>query len=299
MRVFFRLLASDLRYGLVAAVPRFAIVALAAFLVYLLSYVVVLVKAPAAAGLTLGEGLLCVWRGMLPYAPESGVPFQFPMAWFAFLLAAAYVAADYPVRDFEGMGARLMVVARSRWAWWLAKCGWVASVALVCWALPFALAAVVTLASGGDWTLCVRPGVAVALSAGRSQAISEAASAMAADASDAAAIGAAALDVGPALAAAACTLVAIMLVQTLVSLAVHPVVGMATTVGVLFFSAYFRLWWLPGEYLMLARTDALMRAGMDPLRGALLALGVGLAAVLAGGLIVRGKDIMGRGGDAR
>ena len=172
MRPLAKLLASDLRYGLGSAVlGRVALVAAVSLLVFFLSYTALLVKAPELQGrLTLGEGLLCMWRGMAPYSPQSGRPFTFPMAWLALALSSLYVVADYPFRDLGGMGAHLIVACRSRWAWWLAKCGWVVAVALACWLATLALGAVVALASGGGLDLGVRPGVAAVLNAGRNEA---------------------------------------------------------------------------------------------------------------------------------
>ncbi len=298
-RAFGRLLASDLRYGFATAVPRFALFAFMAALSLFLSCVVLAVRFPQALGpsFTVGEALLCMWRGMLPYVPGQGEPFQFPMAWFALLVCALYVTVDYPFRDLGGMGAHMIVASRSRWSWWLAKCGWVIAMALVCWAVTFAMAGAFTLALGGEFELGVRPGVASTLSAGRNEATNAAASLVASGELEAAAAEDASIDIGPAMLALGASLAAVLLVQSAVALLVHPVVGMIAGVSVLFFSAYFRVWWLPGEYLMLARTDVLMRAGFHPWVGAVLALVVGVAAVLLGGLVFSRRDILGKGGD--
>lgn len=294
---FRRLLASDVRYGLGAVAPRLGLVVAMTLLVTFMSAVVLLVHFPQAGHVTWGEAALLVWRGILPYSPALGEPFKFPMAWFALLVAVCYMAADYPFRDLGGMGAHLIVASRSRWAWWLAKCGWVVAVALACWLATLAVAAVVALASGGGLALGVRPAVAAVLNAGRSEVVNAAASLVASGGGAEAAAADATLAVWPAMLAALACLVAILLVQTVFSLLVHPVVGMVASVAVLFFSAYFRVWWLPGQYLMLARTDELMRAGFHPWAGALLALGIAAVAVAAGGLVFSRKDILGRDDD--
>lgn len=299
MNAFVRLTASNLRYGFVTVLPRLALVTALALVTFFLSYVTLSVKFPEAArNLTLGEGMLCLWRGMLPYVPGQGEPFTFPMAWFALLIATAYTVVDYPFRDLGGMGARLIVGCHSRWAWWLAACTWVAVVALTCWLLALIVAAVWTGATGGSWDLSVRPGVAAVLSAGRNAQLTEARELLAAgEGAQAAAMEA--IPIGWALLASTLVLIAILLVQTTVSLLVHPIVGMVATIAVLFFSAYFRFWLLPGEYLMLARTDTLMRAGMHPGVGIALACVLALVAVIAGGIAFNHKDILGREGDDR
>lgn len=296
MKAFARLLASDLRYGFATIVPRLLLTGLMAALGLFLAYVVIAVRFPEGTQLSLGESMLCIWRGMLPYVPNQGEPFKFPMAWFALLVAAAFAAADYPFRDLEGMGARTIIACHSRWAWWLAKCCWVVAVAAAVWLATLAVAAIVTLLAGGAWELSVRPGVAAALSSGRNEEISAAlgmlSSGQAAQAAEAQPIG-----IGPALFVIAIALAAILLMQTTVSLLVHPIVGMATNIAVLFFSAYFRFWLLPGEYLMMARTDVLMRAGMHPAAGAGIACALAAASIVIGGFMFNRKDILGRKGE--
>ena len=300
MRALARLFASDVRYGLLCeALPRLAVVAAVSGLVFFLSYTTVLIQVPGLGGrLTFGEGVLCMFRGMLPYVPESGKPFQFPMAWLALLVSMAYVAADYPLRDLGGMGARMIVASGSRWAWWLSKCAWAIVCAFVCCAIPLAMCALATLVTGGDWSVAIRPGVATVLRSGEASTLAAGAgvdtSQLVLDVEGQALVG-----IGAAVAVLPLSLAAILLVQMLASLLVHPVVGLMTSVAVLFFSAYFRFRWLPGEYLMLARTDALMRGGMHPWQGALLGLGIIVAAVLAGGLLFARRDILGRGGEGR
>lgn len=299
MRALGRLLASDLRYGLATVLPRFGLVAALAVIVFFLSYATIYVKFPEAAHhLTLGEGILCLWRGMLPYVPEQGEPFKFPMAWFALLVAMAYAVADYPFRDLNGIGARIIVACHSRGAWWLAKCAWVITAALVCWLTTFAVAATVAWATGGGWDLSVRPGVAAVLSAGRNAELSEATKLLAVR-DTAQALALEPIPIGWSLVSCAAALIAVLLLQTTVSLLVNPIVGIIASISVLFFSAYFRFWWLPGEYLMLARTDTLMRAGMHPWVGIALSCALALGAVAVGGLAFNRKNILGKEGDDR
>ncbi len=293
MRALARLFASDIRYGLLSAVAgRLALVALVSLFVFFLSYTALLVNVPELEGrLTFGEGLLCMFRGMMPYSPASGRPFQFPMAWFALFVSALYVTADYPFRDLGGMGSHMIVACGSRWAWWLAKCGWVVACALACLAIPAVICAVATLASGGDWSVAVRPDIAASLRAGdvASQDGGAAFGEVGADVASQATVG-----IAPAVAALAVSLAAIAIAQLVVSLLVNPVIGLAVSVSVLLLSAFFRYWWLPGNYLMLARTNALMRGGFDPMAGMVLSALLIAALVIVGGLAFSRMDILGR-----
>lgn len=298
-RVFARLCSSDLRYGLASVAPRLVVVAGAAALAFFLSYVDVGVYLPNREGpLTFGETLLCVWCGMLPYDPTVSQPFDFPTAWLALIIIILYVGLDYPFRNLGGMGAHMIVAAHSRWAWWLAKCSWVAVCALVCWLVSLAVCAAITVASGGPWDLAVRAGVAVVMGAGQNDATSLIAPSIPADGGASATAAAADINIAPAMLTLLLALVAVMLVQTAVSLLTHPVVGLIAGIAVPFVSFFFAVWWLPGNYLMLARTDVLLDAGMRPDVGALLSLAVCIVCVTLGGAVFCNKDLMGREADA-
>ena len=291
-----RLLMRDVRYGFASVVGRFVLVACAAGLALFLAHVAVAAKVPELAGsLTLGERLLCAWRGMLPYVPSDGTPFPFPMAWFALLICCLYVSLDYPSRDLGGMGASVIVACRSRWAWWASKCVWVIAASIACWGIVALLALVLTVVAGGEMTLNVRPVIVWALNAGRGDVVSTAARLVSSGEVGEAAVGVAAMSISDALVASAAALVSVMLLQGVVALVTNPVAGMATGVSVLFASAYFRAWWLPGEYLMLARTEVLMRGGFQPLVGVLIAVGVSVLAVVFGGCFFARRDILAKG----
>jgi hypothetical protein len=297
-RVFARLFGSDLRYGLRTVAPRLLAVLVASVFVYFFSYVRMRVYLPAMEGpLTWGENLLCVWRGMLPYEPQLGEPFTFPMHWFALLAIVAYVTLDYPFRDLNGFGGTLVVASRSRWSWWLAKCGWTVVCAVVCWAVPLVLCALVTAGTRGAWTLGARPSVVAVLDAGRNAAVTEAGGQVLE--TRGADVGAelASFDLLPAVCVLLAALVAILLIQLAASLMVRPILGFFIAVAVLFFSAFFTVWWLPGEYLMLARCDVLCSGGMQAAVGAALCLWLSALCVVVGGVMFNHKDLMGRGTD--
>ena len=299
MKLFDKLFRSDVRYGLgVAVAGRLVIVFLVSLLVFFLSYSLVLIKLPDIQGrLTFGELMLCMFRGMTPYSPQSGRPFLLPMGWLALLISILYVTADYPFRDLGGMGAHVIVACRSRWAWWLPKCCWVVVCVLACLVIITAMCATVTLALGGEWSFRVRTDVFLALNAGDvatmtgGNASSGRTGGLRADATDSA-------DLGLAFLAFALPLVSIALVQLVAGLFAHPVIGLAVSIAQLIFSAFFKQWYLLGNYLMLARTGELMRGGMDPLVGCVLSLCTAAVAVLVGGLVFNHRDIIGRGGSA-
>lgn len=294
-----RFLRMHLTHGLRSIWPRLTLVACMAAMAFVLSYAVVVIKAPATKGaLTLGESLLCMWRGMLPFVADHGEQFQFPMAWFALLAAMAYAVLDYPVRDLACMGTRLIVAGQSRWSWWWAMAAWLVAMAGLCWLITVSVAIAATAFTGGAWTWKVRPVVALVLSAGRNNATYEANQLFDGSTGTFASTGEPMFDIVPFMLAALVALAALFVLQMVVSFALHPVVGLAGTMAVLFFSAYFTQRWLLGNYLMAARTQEFMRAGMDPAQGALLAVGIAVVALLVGGWAFCRRDIVGREGSA-
>lgn len=295
MQNFLRLATSDVRYGLFQAMmPRLLMVAGVSAVVFFLSYVVVLVQLPDLQGhTTLGENLLALYRGALPYTPQPGKPFQFPMQWFALLIVMCYVASDYPFRDLGGMGARMIVAAGSRWSWWLAKCYWVVTCALTCFLVPVVLAVAISVFTAGGWDIGVRPGVAAMLRSGSADTLASAVGIQTSQVTWQVPDQPLIPLLAP-LATVMLALMAVMFVETFVSLLVNPVIGLMTAVALLFFSAYFRVWWLPGQYLMLARYDTLTRAGVNTVDGTLISLGVCAFVVIVGGVIFSQRDIMGR-----
>ena len=165
--------------------------------------------------------------------------------------------------------------------------------AVTCWLIPVVLGGLITLFTGGPWDLSVRPEVAAVLDAGRNQELTDALQATReGDLAFLADQGA--IDISAAVVSSLACLASVLIIQMMFSLLAHPVVGLMANMAVLFFSAYFTESWLPGNYLMLARTDVLMRGGMQPWEGVLLACVICLVLIIAGGVIFSRRDLMGR-----
>lgn len=279
MRLFLRMLGSDIRYGMRGVVGRLALVALIALFAAFMAYTSVFWywnRIGIDTGISVSEALIGLVGGMTKFVPRPGVFFKFPMTWLALLIVAAYVTLDYPVRDLSGMGTHLIVAAGSRWPWWLAKCCWVVLCTLV-WTLVIALVCVLTVVlTGGswDWAPSYEAVFACGLSGEgtRAQAFSIADFAL----------------------AAPLALMALLLVQLVLTVFVGPYLGLAVTVAVLFFSAFYLHPALLGNYLMAARSNAMLDGGVDPAVGAALSAALIVVSVVLGGVAFNRKDIMGR-----
>lgn len=304
MRRFLRLARCDLVCGLPGIAGRLVLVAGICLAAMFVSWVKIQIRLPqAASGLTWGEALLCVWYGMLPYNPGEGEMFQFPMAWFCLLASVSFAIADYPSRDIGGVGSMVVASGVGRWAWWLAKCVWVAATVIVCVGITVVIAFVWSAISSGEPSLCVRPGVASVLDAGYNYEILDAARLISDGSAAQVAQASASISVAQALLGLAVCLMGVALVQNAVALVIHPVLGMVATISILFASSYFFEPWLPGEYMLLARTGTLLDsgdyAGVDPAWGIAIGLLLGVVGVVAGGIAFARKDILGRKDEAR
>lgn len=304
MRGFVRIFLSDVRCGFPAISGRVALYAFVCVTALLISWVKVYYRFPEAVpGMTLGESVLCIWYGMMPYDPEEGRVFEFPMAWLCLVATASFAVADYSSREMGGMGASLVLACGNRWAWWLSKCLWVTVTIVGLVVVSVVVAALPIFAFGGSMVLSVRPGVAAALEAGNNFALTDAYRLISEGGAATAATAAASIDVSAALLGLLTCLVGVVLVQNAIALLYHPVMGMALTLSVLFLSAYFFESWLPGEYMLLARTGELLNTGIwfgfDPLRGVLLGTAISAVGVLVGGAAFARKDIMGRKEESR
>lgn len=304
MRRFLNLLKCDVACGFACIAGRLVLIACICAAAMFVSWAKIQIRLPeAATSLTFGEALLCIWYGMLPYNPSEGEMFRFPMAWFCLLCAISFAIADYPSREIGGIGSAVIVSCVSRWAWWLAKCAWVVLAVLAGVAISALIAFVWEVAASGAFSLMVRPGVAAVLEAGYSYDILDASRLISEGGAAQVARASAVLPIGEALLGLVVCLVGIALVQNAVSLLSHPIIGMAVTISILFVSAYFFEAWLPGEYLLLARTDVLLDSGdltgVQPLWGVGLGCLLAFSGIVAGGIAFTTKDIVGRRDETR
>lgn len=286
------LLASDLRYGFKSVIPRLGAVTTATALMLLLSCAHIRISLTNfEAPLTWGENLLCIWRAMLPYTPSPDKPFPFPMQWLVLLSLIAYVAVDYPTGNLRGFGASLIIAAKSRWSWWLAKSGWTVACALCCWFITLAVCALATLFTHGDWTLAVRPGIVAVLESGQNQQIAEAAELAVSTKGLSILKEDAIYCIVPQIINLSVALCALLLLQQTISIMSKPILGILSTESLLFLSAFFTNWWIPGNYLMLARSGNLFEGGTDANTGLALCLTLAVTSILIGGTLFCKKDI--------
>lgn len=276
-----RAIQGDLRHGTRAVWPRFAVLAAVAAFAAVSGWLQVcdyLSGSGVSSSLTLGDSLLCVLGGMRVYDPGAGRAFVFPMAWLSVMALAAYVTLDWPLRDLDGFGARLIVTGGSRWRWWLAKCTWVCVMAAAIWALLMAVSSGLAVATGGGL------GDVPATSTLRALEF------------DGPGLLWASGHLGGFAVASLSAMIALLLAQMAVSLLLGPYLALGVTMSLLFFSAFYSTPWLLGTQLMAARSSAVLAGGAEPVFGAALSCAVAVLSVVVGGWLFARSDVMGREG---
>ena len=263
-----------MRAGFAESRKKLLAVALVAAGVIGFSWLVAKALGYGALSFSFGDSLAACAGGISIFDPERDLRFRFPAAWILMLLTIAYVTLSYPYRDLMGFGRSVLVASGQRRSWWLSKCAWVVAASLASCAVVAMVALAAPAVMGGAMSMRMGPEVPHAL-------LFESAP----DAS---------LELLPFVLSCCCMMVALCLMQLALSLVVRPVLGFCATASLLLGSAYAFLPALPGNYLMVARTSAVIAEGTDPLVGVGLAVVVAVASVVLGGIYFSRMDCLDR-----
>ncbi len=274
-----RMLAVDLRFGAREVAGRFAAALLLMALLVALFKLLTLQGDGSFPGLSFIDCLASLFGGMREYDPQHDQTFNIPASWLCVCLTGAFVVLSYPTRNLESIGARQCVAAGGRWCWWLSKCIWTVACAFLYWLLAVAVA----LAASAPGTL----EEGLTLSAATVDLLGFFA------AGDCAAYGGS-RELLLFVAGIPFALSATYLVQLAVSVNANPLAAFAVTATLLFYAAFYLSPLLPGNYLMLARSDLVIHNGVDAGWGIALSVAAGAAAVLAGGKAFARHDLLGK-----
>lgn len=220
-----------------------------------------------------GENMAACLVGISPYNPQTDGIFTFPVAWMFVLMVLLFVTLTYPYRDLLGYGRSVLVLSGSRVAWWASKCLWVVISTLLAYLVVAATCVLGTLAVSGGFDV---------------QANETAFMYVLKTAPD---VGLPA-NLAGFLDAAPLMLCGLGLLQLALSLLVGPVLSFGAMAALLLSSAYLYVPFLPGEYLMAARTANVLSGGFEPSAGVLYAMALTLASAVLGGIYFRKMDCL-------
>lgn len=204
----------------------------------------------------------------------QGRPLTITFPWF-FSFAVLFAATlEYPRADLLGAGYRGVVASGSRWAWWIAKCAWVCTVAAAFWVLLFAGLILTAWAFGAQ----------------ASEFMSEFAMIMVPASSSTRYPG---MSMVPLMLLTVPICASMMLVQLAVSVRVERMPGYLLCMGVFFASGMVEHPLLLGNYLISGRSAGAYVEGLPMNDGLALSLAVAWIAVAVGGLLVSRMTIYG------
>lgn len=275
--MFLLLLKTDLHEGLRSVAPWLAATAVLAMATGALFPLVA-----SAAGLgfdpleaTVGDYLAFPFSGLarILWQP-SMTSLKIPAAWLAFCALALYVPLWYPYRDLMGFGQKVIVQVGSRYKWWLAKACWTVIVAVLWLVAVMAPLFLCALIGGAKLSLVVSPHTLAAADVDLSALVS------------------APQDATAFFITMAAMFVALSLLQLTLSLMVRPIAGFSCSMAILVISLLMMNPYLPGEYLIAARSSILATEGFDAQTGFWLAAALAVGSLVAGCVTFRATDIL-------
>lgn len=183
-------------------------------------------------------------QGRESYTFDWEIMYEFPLFWIGFFLFLLMAINMHPSYDLEHWGYQMVTRGKSRCLWWLSKCIWCSA----CCAIYFAVAALVTL------LVAIANGAAVSLRP--TWYVMEVVFVQ-----KAAHISLPMLFLMEVL--MPCLMaVFVSLLQTLLSLLIHPMASYCISVSIIVISTYSRKYFLPGNWGMPYRLNIAVEGGL-------------------------------------
>lgn len=225
---------------------------------------------------SLGDNVLALLCGMIPPQRGERNDAAFPVGWLLLWVACLYAPLAYPSRDTRGFGRSVALECESRRAWFLAKCLWTAVAVLLFLGGLLATEVGLTALTSGNLSFTaeeVRP----VLGLPRRDDLQGAP-----------------YEIGPFVATCVPVCIAFSVLIMTLSLFVRPLISFSVALVLLVLPALAITGWLPGEYLMAARSETLMATGFSVGRSLLYSAAM-LSISIAGGCALFDRaDLLGR-----
>jgi hypothetical protein len=272
-----RLLKRDLSQGLIKKLYCYLFVMVVIFVSsYQISEVIDLYKGDGGEFGTVSfwDYLFLNMNGMEPYTFSYDSGFSVPMVWFCIALGFHYIIAYYPEKDLNEYGAQILMSSKSRTGWWISKCGWCFVSVIVYFVFILASVGLVTMCFEGSLSFDFELKASTFFIDDNFKYVFK-------DDMILAAI------ILPML-----TMFALGMLQMLLSFLLSSIISFAVICTIYVLSAYYTIWWLPGSYTMLHRSNFVTSDGLSPYSGLVIAGVIVFISFMGGYLYITNKDIL-------
>lgn len=225
----------------------------------------------------IGDFLITIFGGCSSNAiQETGIRFQVPFLWMAYVCWMMFLVLRYPLEELNGIGKHQLILSGRRSSWWFSKCTWICIETAVSF---FSVCLGVSLAGqivNAKWSFFVNSYMADELGFSRADLLNSP------------------WNITGLLASNLCVLIAIGILQMLLSLYIKPMYAYLLMVAYLLSSTYFDGSLFLGNYMMGARSGCLLENGYDFGVGCIVSLWFGSLVSIVGWCCFEKYDILGR-----
>ena len=199
----------------------------------------------------MGDCLFFVFAGIEPFVYVPGRPFDFPALWVFVVALVLFITYGYAFGTLRGIGAKFVVESGSRLEWWAEKSFWCLAVTLLYFAVMLLEGALLALFGVVELSMDMSHEAAIIF---RFEAD---------ETSEMPFMGELFLSI-------AFMCVALNQAQLSLSFIVGPVISFGFVLSVVFLSCFFNTPFLPGEHLMLIRSEPVVDGGTSITSGHIL-----------------------------
>lgn len=213
---------------------------------------------------------LNVFAGMEEYNPQLGMAFKIPMEYLSFSLLSGIFVCYYPKKEWQLRGSQFICRYGNTDTWWFSKVLWNILQSIIIYIAAFAVI-YISAVIGGNGGFSVRydtPYLGMLLN------------------NNSMTVFLYCYILG------AATIIAINQMIVTLQMIFSPVAGYISAIIIVIISAYYFNEYLPGNNLMMLRTELFREDGIVLYKGLLMAFAIWLVFVISGKIALKKKDIL-------
>ncbi len=282
MQMFIKFFKHDLEYGIGHAKKRLILTFLGFFILSIYHFWVIRMFEISATDFlntpaTTADYFIALIGGCGKVTFMSGMDndFSMPTIWFMFILWMQFVSLYYPFNELNGIGKHLMVLSGGRGIWWFSKCAWTVVNTIASYLLIFLSSTICGLCFGAKLSMNASWYLFKELAMNMDDLTTSVS-----------------WNITSVFFMVGFVLVALALLQLLLSLLIKPLFSYFLLVGYFFAGAYFQYPALFSNYAMPARNALLVTTGLDMTGGVVIGLWISVLSVIIGYYVFKNRDIL-------